>query len=258
MAAVFLAPLLFVGYDSIVGPDGPTAAFYRELVSRPLYYRVLENTVEISVLATLCTLLVGYPIAYHLSRQSPRRRALFTILVLLPFWTSILVKSFAFTILLGRAGILNGMLARVGLPPLALLFNRLGVMIGLTHYLLPFMVFAILPSLLAQPPELRRAAEVMGAGSLRIFCRITLPLSVPGVMAGVLLCLILGMGSFVIPALLGGRTDLMIANLIDFDVHETLDWNEASAIAAVLVVLTGIFTLLLGRVRGAELLGGGR
>lgn len=255
MAAVFLAPLAFVGYESVVGPDGLTTAFYRELVSRPLYYRVLENTVEISALATLCTLLVAYPIAYHLARRSPRRRALLTILVLLPFWTSILVKSFAFTILLGRAGILNGLLGRIGIPPLPLLFNRFGVMIGLTHYLLPFMVFAILPSLLSQPPELRRAAEVMGAGSLRIFWRVTLPLSLPGVMAGALLCLILGMGSFVIPALLGGRTDLMIANLIDFDVHETLDWNEASAIAVVLVVLTGLFALLLGRVRGAELLG---
>jgi len=131
------------------------------------------------------------------------------------------------------------------------------VMIGLTHYLVPFMVFAILPSLLSQPPELRRAAELMGAGSMRIFCAITLPLSLPGVMAGLLLCFILSLGTFVTPALLGGRTDLMIANLIDFNIHETLDWNLGAALAIVLAVITAICALVLGRVRGGNLFGEG-
>jgi putative spermidine/putrescine transport system permease protein len=237
MAAVFLMPLLFVAYTSVVGDQGFSLAYYAEVATRPLYRRVIENSLEISIMATVCTLLA--------------------ILVLLPFWTSILVKSFAFTVLLGRAGVVNNLLSAIGLAPLPLLFNRTGVMIGLTHYLVPFMVFAILPSLLSQPPELRRAAELMGAGSLRIFCAITLPLSLPGVVAGLLLCFILSLGTFVTPALLGGRTDLMIANLIDFNIHETLDWSLGSALAIVLAVITAIGALALGRVRGGSLLGEG-
>lgn len=252
MAAVFLMPLLFIGYTSIIGDHGATLAFYRQIVAEPLYFRVIRNSLELSAMATACALLVGYPIAYHLAQRTPRARALLAILVLLPFWTSILVKSFAFTVLLGRDGIVNNLIDAVGFGPLPLLFNRMGVMIGLTHYLLPFMVFAILPSLMSQPPELRRAAEIMGAGSARIFAAITLPLSLPGVVAGVLLCVILALGTFVTPALLGGRTDMMIANLIDFQVRETLNWGLGSALAIVLAVITLIFALALGRLRGGN------
>lgn len=252
MTAVFLMPLLFIGYTSISGDHGATLAFYRQIIAEPLYYRVIRNSLELSAMATACALLVGYPIAYHLAQRTARTRALLAILVLLPFWTSILVKSFAFTVLLGRDGILNNLIGLVGLGPLPLLFNRMGVMIGLTHYLLPFMVFAILPSLLSQPPELRRAAEIMGAGRGRIFVAITLPLSLPGVMAGVLLCIILALGTFITPALLGGRTDMMIANLIDFQVRETLNWGLGSALAIVLAIITLIFVLALGRLRGGN------
>jgi mannopine transport system permease protein len=134
-----------------------------------------------------------------------------------------------------------------------MLFNRPGVIIGLTHYLIPFMVFPILASLLAQDPTLRKAAEVMGAGPWRIFRRVTFPLSLPGVVAGTLLCVILSMGMFITPALLGGRKDMMMANLVDFHVKETLDWNMASAIAIVLLLLSAVFILMLARVRGGQL-----
>ena len=257
MCAIFLLPLLLVVYTSFGGPE-PTLASYAELVSRPLYVNVLWNTLQISAASTLATVLLAYPIAYHLARQTPRRRALLLILVLLPFWTSILVKSFAFTVLLGNSGTLNSLLtalfgdgARV-----KLLFNRPAVLIGMTHYLAPFAVFSILASLLAQNPELRRAAEIMGAGRLRIFLTITLPLSLPGVLAGALLAMILSMGMFVTPALLGGRTDLMVSNLVDFHVHETLDWNAASALAVCLIVVTGLLAGLLSLVRPGQLVGG--
>ncbi len=254
MAAIFLLPLLVVVYTSFA-EGGLTLQHYRELVSRPLYVLVLKNTLEISALSTGLTLLLGYPIAYHLARQTPRRRAFLIILVLLPFWTSILVKSFAFTVLLGQNGILNsGLAALFGEgAKVKLLFNRAGVVIGMTHFLLPFMVFTILASLLTQNPDFRRAAEIMGAGPLRIFSRITLPLSMPGALAGVLLCMILSMGMFVTPALLGGRSDLMVSNLVDFHVRETLDWGVASSLSVCLILLTAVFTLLLARVRGGQL-----
>lgn len=256
MTVGFLAPLILVVVTSF-GGTAFTLAHYRELVSRPLYVTVLWNTLQIAAFSTVVTVLLAYPIAYHLARQTPRRRAFLLILVLLPFWTSILVKSFAFTVLLGRDGTLNSILmalfgAGARLP---MLFNRPAVLIGMTHYLIPFAVFSILSSLLAQNPDLRRAAEIMGAGRLRIFLTITLPLSLPGVLAGALLSMILSMGMFVTPALLGGRTDLMISNLIDFDVRETLDWNAASALAVCLMVVTGLFAALLSRLRPGQLLG---
>lgn len=256
MAAVFLVPFAMVVWTSIGGAQ-PTLAHFAELISRPLYYRVLQNTLEISVLSTLATLLIAYPIAYHLARQPARRRAFLMIFVLLPFWTSILVKSFAFTVLLGENGLVNTALRAIFGQGAAikLLFNRPGVVIGMAHYLLPFMVFTVLNSLLAQSPDLRRAAEIMGAGRLRVYWSITLPLSLPGVLAGSIMCVIMSFGMFITPALLGGRSDLMISNLVEFHVRETLNWNVAAAISVALVLVTGAMTMLLARLRGDQLFG---
>jgi putative spermidine/putrescine transport system permease protein len=134
-----------------------------------------------------------------------------------------------------------------GLP---LLFNRTGVVIGMLHWLLPFMVFPILVNLLAQGSDLHYAARVMGAGRTRIFFRITLPLSIPGVLAGCVITLVLSLGSFVTPALLGGRRDLMMASLVDFYTRVSLDWGAASAIAVLLLAITGGLILLLSRLPG--------
>ena len=257
MALVFLVPLLLVLHTSLTDP-AYTLAHYTELVSRPLYIGVMRNTLEISALSTVLTFLLGYPIAYHLAKQAPRKRALLLILVLLPFWTSILVKSFAFTVILGQNGLINSALVALfgeG-ARFKLLFNRVGVIIGMSHFLLPFMVFTILASLLALNSDLRRAAEIMGAGRLRIFWSVTFPLTLPGVIAGVLLCMILSMGMFVTPALLGGRGDLMISNLVDFHVRETLSWGVASSLAIVLVAVTAVFTFLLSSVKGGQLVDG--
>jgi ABC-type spermidine/putrescine transport system permease subunit I len=249
--------MALVLHTSITGEAGFTASHYIELVSRPLYHRVMLTTLEISAAATVLTILIGYPIAYHLSGQTPRRRAALVVFVLLPFWTSILVKSFAFAVVLGTNGLVNTLLRDVlGIGGLKLLFNRPGVVIGMTHYLLPFMVFTVLASLLGQDPALKRAAAIMGARPWRIFWTVTLPLSLPGVVAGALLCLILSLGMFVTPALLGGRGDIMISNLVDFHVRQTLDWGVASALSVVLVAVTAVFTVLLARVRGAEFLEG--
>jgi mannopine transport system permease protein len=218
---------------------------------------VLANTLQISCIATLASLVLGYIIALHLARMDARRRAPYMVLVMLPFWTSILVKSFAFTVVLGDRGLVNqllGWLAELwgGTLHLEMLFNRVGVIIGMTNYLLPFMVFPIMASLLAQNESLLRVAEIMGAGPVRIFLRITLPLSLPGVLAGVLMNMTLAMGMYITPALLGGRRDMMMANLVDFYTRQTLDWNLASAIAIVLLALSGLLIAALMRVQRNE------
>lgn len=251
MALVFVVPLAQITYTSFDGSALSLRA-YSELAGSGLFLRVLENTFEISIGSTLATMLIGYPVAYHLSRVSARRRALYLVFILLPFWTSILVKSFAFVVILGESGIINTMLGWLsdGTIRLPLLFNRVGVTIGMVHYLLPFMVFPILVSLLAQNRDLHRAAEVMGAGRTRIFLRITLPLSIPGVLAGCIMCLVLSLGMFVTPELLGGRQDKMMANLVDFYTRISLDWGAASAIAIILLVLSGLLIALLSCLPG--------
>jgi putative spermidine/putrescine transport system permease protein len=239
---VVFIPLAYVVYTSVTTGGDFTLAAYQRLFKSELFLRTLWSTFEISIMASVCSLLLGYPIAMHLARQTPKKRAIYMVLVLVPFWTSILVKSYAFTVLLGRDGLVNQMLSfafhtRVQLP---LLFNRVGVMVGMTNYLIPFIVFPVLASLLAIDKSLYRASEIMGAKPPRIFFRITLPLSMPGVAAAVLSTTVMSMGFFVIPALLGGRKDAMMSNLVDFYTRETMDWNMASAIG---VILLGIVTL---------------
>lgn len=251
MTAGFLVPLGRILYTSVDGAQ-LTGRAYAELAGSRLFWLVLQSTFAISVESMLASLLLAYPVAYHLSRLSPRRRAACMILVLLPFWTSILVKSFAFTVILGDSGIVNNVLRWLfgEQAVLPLLFNRLGVIIGMAHWLLPFMVFPILVSLLAQGSDLHLAARVMGARRTRIFWRITLPLSLPGVLAGCVITLVLSLGSFVTPALLGGRHDMMMANLVDFYTRVSLDWGIASAIAVVLLAITGALILILSRLPG--------
>ncbi len=253
MLLFFLLPAGSIIWTSLNGAKLDPST-YLDLLTSTLFRKVLTTTLEIGIEATAVTLVVGYAIAMHLARLSPRHRAVMMIFVMLPFWTSILVKSFAFTIVLGDAGLVNRAIAFVfgNKEPIQMLFNRTGVLLGMLNFLLPFMVLPILSNLMAQDPALARAAQTMGAGPLRIFLRITLPLSLPGVLSGVLMCLSLAIGSYITPALLGGRTDMMLANLVDFYTRQTLDWPAASAIAVILLVITGAIVALLTRVRGGQ------
>lgn len=251
MAVGFIVPLLFIFHQSAFIPEFSFSEF-TELFESRLFIKVFLTTVEISLATSVLSILLGYPVALHLSRTPSNRRAIYMILVLLPFWTSILVKSYAFLIILGENGIINSILAGTGLPKGEFIFNRIGVLVGMTNFFIPFVVFPILANLLSHDPNLRRAAEVMGASKFRIFWSITFPLSLPGIAAGFVLTFVLSLGFFVTPALLGGRHDMMLANLIDFYTRETLDWPAASAIAVVLLISTALLLALLGRVRGAQ------
>lgn len=254
MAALFAFPLFGICYQSIqhTSGDGLTSAAYVRIFTTPLFLRVAYTTLQISVGAACCSLLLAYPVAYFLAKQPPRRRAFYSILVLVPFWTSSLVKSFSLMVLLGHSGIINRLLAAIGIGPVNMLFNRVGVMVGMSHYLIPFMVFPILTSLRNQPPELGRSAAIMGAGKFRIFTRVTLPLSLPGVVTGVLMVFILSLGFYIIPALLGGRRDIVFGNLVDFYVREVLNWPMASAVAVLLVLIAVIVAMLLAKITGGS------
>ena len=253
MISIVGVPLLYIIYVSFNGPHFSPDA-YVMLLSNRLFFQSLWSTFEISVLATGLSLVLGYPVALHLARQPARRRAIMMILVLMPFWTSVLVKSYAFTIILGRRGIINSALSfvvghKIALP---LLFNQFSVIIGMANYLVPFVVFPILASLLAIDPALGRAATLMGARPARVFRQITLPLSLPGIIAGTFSAFIISLGFFVVPALLGGRRDVMLANLVDFYTRETLDWPAAAAIGVCLLVVIGLFGFIATTLRKAR------
>lgn len=258
MAVVFFIPLGMILITSVLSEGGAvTAEYFINFFTQGLYLRVLWTTIEVSLIGAAFTLFFAYPVAYFLAMQPPRKRMYLSLLVLLPFYTSILVKSFAFVVVLGYTGVANWFIQLLFGPDVAvqLLYNRIGVMIGIVHDMLPFMVFPILVNLLGQNSALHRAAEIMGASRTRIFWTVTFPLSLPAVATGLLLVIVRVMGQFVTPSLLGGREDMMLANLISFHINDVLDWSMASAVSIVLFVLSAGFLFMVSRIRGAQLFG---
>jgi len=203
-------------------------------------WRVFWITLKISLLTTAGCVLLGYLAAYFLATVRPRTRQLLLLCVIVPFFLSVLVRNYIWMILLQKTGLLNQALGRLGLvrEPLDLMYNETGVLIAMVNMLLPYVIFPVLSALLAIPPELRQASASLGAGAVRTFWRITLPLSLPGVAAGGLLVFIVSLGFFITPALLGGPKQMMISNLIEFSVRQVLNWPFAFALANTLLMGT--------------------
>ncbi len=232
----------FHPYRQVLGGDGP-------------YLIVFWATLRISlVTATLCVLL-GYPVAYFLATAPRLWRTIGFVFVLLPFWTSMLVRTYAWIALLGRNGVINRALVDLGFidQPLPLLYNFGGVLIGIVHVLLPYMVFPIYASLVRIDPNVVLAAEGLGAGRFAVFWRIYLPLTANGVFAGTALVFTLSLGAFVTPAVLGGGRIIMVANLIQQEVSQFIDWPLASALAGILLTVAlaiyGVFSRSVRRAR---------
>jgi ABC-type spermidine/putrescine transport system permease subunit I len=217
------------------------------------YIRVFGITLQIALVTTVFTLLLGYPVAYALSSLSSGRANLLMILVLIPFWTSILVRSYAWMVLLGQEGIINeGLLAAGAISqPMQLLNTRLAVYVGMIHILLPFMILPLYAVMRGIDRNLLRAAGNLGAPPAAVFRRIFLPLSLPGVAAGCLLVFILSLGFYITPALLGGQRDVMISMLIQQQISQ-LKWGFGAALALVLLVMALGIYLIFTRLLGVE------
>jgi putative spermidine/putrescine transport system permease protein len=249
--AIYLYPLSRIVAWSFFDP-GPTLKFYREMLSEPAYFRALWNTLEISGLSTLICLLLGYPLAYLMATTTPRARRIMTILVLIPFWTSVLVRTFAWIVILGSNGLVNHALVALGLTnaPIKLLFNMTGVQIGMVHVLLPFMIFPLLAVMNRIDPNILRVARSLGAPPRRAFRHVFLPLSIPGVAAGCVLVFLLAVGFYVTPALLGGPAQTTLATMIDMEINTFLNWGFAASLGVLLLVVIGAifaaFSALLG------------
>ncbi|GAA0762654.1 ABC transporter permease [Ideonella azotifigens] len=220
-----------------------------------VFSSILLRTFQISAVVMLCCLLLGYPLAYWLSTLNARQANVLMILVLVPFWTSILVRVAAWIVLLQREGLVNSALMGVGViqEPLALLFNRTGVIISMTHILLPFMILPLYSVMKSVSPTYLRAAVSLGSPPLAAFFRVYVPQTLPGVGAGGLLVFILAIGYYVTPALLGGADDQMLSYYIAQYTNVDINWGMACALGAILLTATLVLYALYRRVVKSEL-----
>jgi len=255
--AVYLYPLTRLLAWSFFSP-GFTLEHYAKLFAEPAYLRAFRNTAEISVWVTVISLVLGYPLAYLMTVVSGRVRALLIVLVLVPFWTSILVRTFAWMVILGKRGLINQVLVGWGVidRPLALIYNMLGVQIGMVHVLLPFMVFPLLSVMTRIDAALVAAARSLGASPRQAFLRIFLPLSLPGVSAGCVLVFLLAVGFYITPALLGGEGQVTFATLIELVVRDLLDWNFGASLGVFLLTVVGALFVLFSTLLGLDRLTG--
>ena len=234
----------------------PSIAQYAKLFRSDVYLRVLLETFRIACATSVISLCVGYPLAFWLARLSETTRNRVVLLVVLSLWTSYLVKTFSWMLILGHAGLINRFLLGIGLPELDLLHNEVGVMIGMVHAQLPLAVLTMLPVMIEIDRKLMQAAGSLGADAAQTFWLVFFPLSMPGVTAAGLLTFISSLGFFIVPALLGGRQQTMLAQLVISQVQELLDWSFAGAIATLLLATALAFCLIYDRFFGLSTLAG--
>lgn len=228
--------------------DGGLFGNFADILARPDYVDLFVRTVRIAALTTGFCVLIGYPVAYVIARAQ-RARNLLLILVMLPWMVSIVVRTYGWIVILGNRGTLNTLLMSTGLTssPIRLLFNEIGVVIGLVHVFSPFMVISILSTFLMVDEVFEEASMSLGAGPLETFWRVILPLTAPGLIAGCAIVFLLSSGAVVTPHLLGGPRTTMVATQIYQDVFQSFNFPKASAMALFLLLLVMVVLWPLGR-----------
>jgi putative spermidine/putrescine transport system permease protein len=249
LVVFFLVPLLTMSVRSVTDPPGAGLSNYQQFFAQRAYVQILTNTFWIALLATVACLVVGYPYAYLMTIAPGRIAGLLLIAVLLPFWSSLLVRTFAWQVILRDTGIINRFLLDLGLitEPLTLIRTTSGVILGMSHILLPFMVLPLYAVMRRIDPEYGRAAANLGATPAIAFLRIFVPLSLPGVLAGCLLVFVLALGFYITPALLGGLKDQMISQLIVQQIQQRLDWGFGTAMSVLLIGITLVILFIASR-----------
>lgn len=262
LGAVFFAPLVWFFLRTLLLDTGPSAligAIGTLLVSRVMLVAIV-TTFWISALVTAFTLVAGYPIAWYLASRTGVRATLIIFAVIVPYFTSLIVRTYAWMVLLGRDGVINNALRGLDLidHPLPLLYNKGSIVIGMGYVLLPYMVLTLFATMRTIDPALLRAARGLGARPATVFLRVYLPLTRHGIIAGALIVFILSIGFYITPALLGGPPDVMVAMLIERAVEITLDWQSAAIMSLILLVVTlilyGAYVRIgdIGRLIGTE------
>lgn len=248
--ALFVVPVILVLQQAFIDPV-PGLQHFERFFSRAVYINVLTGTLQVAAIVASVCLLIGYPIAFYISQAPERRRVLLLFLVLVPMWSSILVRTYAWMVVLGREGAVNQFLLWIGAidEPASLLFTTSTVYVAMVQVLLPIMVLTCYTAMVRIDISLVRAARVMGAGPVRAFRHVFLPLSLEGAITGWSIIFILSMGFFIIPALLGGRRDTLLGNMIVNQISQA-NWGFAAAMAIVLLVATIVLLAIVRTVTG--------
>ncbi|MBL6602891.1 MAG: ABC transporter permease [Proteobacteria bacterium] len=233
-----------------------TGGFEPQDELRQIHITLFIRTIEISFIVTVACLLLGYPVAYLMANLPLRTSNLLLILVLMPFWTSLLVRTTAWIAMLQGQGVMNDLFVAFGVANdedrFSLIYNKTGTLIAMTHIMLPFMIMPLYSVMKTISPAYVRAAKSMGATNWTAFWKVYFPQSVPGIGAGSLLVFILAIGYYITPALVGGQDGQMISNIIDFHMRKSLNWNLAAALGFVLLVFVLFFFWIYDRVVGID------
>jgi putative spermidine/putrescine transport system permease protein len=258
LAAFLLYPSFQLLIVSLQDPRSGawTLSAFNKVFAGGVYTRTLSSTFIVALQTTLWCIFAGYPLAYWLARLSPRRQRVAALFVLLPFWTSALVKNFAWLVFLGRNGVINDLLTAMGFAPAELLFQRSTVVFSMVHTMLPLAVVVMLPIMNQIERKLTQAADTLGASAAQQFWRIYLPLSMPGVAAAGLLVFISALGFFITPTLLGGARDTMLSQLIIVQINQLQNWQMGAAIAVMLVLAALVTCFIYDRTFGLSTLSG--
>ncbi|MCY4155349.1 MAG: ABC transporter permease [Gammaproteobacteria bacterium] len=235
--------------------DG-SGAIVRQPEERRIYATLFIKTLRVSLTITLLCLIIGYPVAYLIAQAPPRQGRLLLVLVLVPFWTSLLVRTTSWIVLLQQQGVVNDLLVWLGLAPddqrLTMIHNMTGTLVAMTYVLAPFMILPLYSVMRGIPAVQMQAAASLGASWPRAFYRVYLPQSLPGVGAGCLLVFILAIGYYITPALVGGQSGQLISNFIAYHIQTSLNWGLAAALGCVLFVAVLLLFLLYDRVLGID------
>ena len=259
IGAIALSPIAWLFWLSFRSGSDFTFEHYERLL-HPTYTLTLQTTFELSFLVTAICIALGYPLAYLISQVRPRLAAFLLLLVLFPVWTSLLVRCYAWLVLLQRRGVVNSWLQDMGVieAPLRLMHNFTGTTIGMVHIMLPFMVLPLYATMRSINRDYMRAAANLGASPVRAFWDVFVPLSFPGLFAGIIIVFVLCLGFYVTPALLGGGRVMMWSMQIERNVTYHSDWGAASALGVVLLAMTLAILWGVGRLIGFDRIVGGR
>jgi ABC-type spermidine/putrescine transport system permease subunit I len=261
VAIIMVMPVTWLFYLSFLADDGSFSfEHYTRMVESKSYARIFMTTFKVSIYTTAICILIGYPLAYFLSQLPSRMANLCMLTVLLPFWTSLLVRTYAWLVLLQRKGIINSWGIDLGLwdEPLKLVNNLNGTLIGMVHIMVPFLILPVYGSMKAISQDYMKASSNLGATPSQTFWQVFFPLSLPGLFAGTLIVFVLCLGFFVTPAVLGGGKVIMVSMAITTNIELFFNWGAASALGVVLLVITMSILYVSSKLLNLnQILGGG-
>lgn len=243
-------PLIIVLFFSFTTKTNSGYSFSLDNYTRlltPQYFNVFRRSLWLAFISTLACLIIGYPVAYVISEMKPRSRNFLIMLFILPMWMNFLLRTYAWLPILGKTGIINTLLGKIGIEPISFLYNNGAVLLGMVYNFLPFMVLPLYTVLIKMDKDLINAASDLGANRFKIFLKIILPLSIPGILSGVTMVFMPAVSTFVISRLLGGGQYMLLGNLIEQQYTTMGDWNFGSAISIFMMVIILIFMAITSK-----------